>query len=328
MPDRPLDDEFDRQTFYRGHDPEADAEDDYELEPPDAEVIAGEKRRADEAVQHASKAVDLDELYREETSVTAQDIEEYLKDFRFQFGTKHLLMAMTAVAMLFVLGRFVFGGFAPLLLVLTFTVLASIYGWFSWHEHKRRQEWERKREELYRRHQQRHDKRIDTNHEQAAADDDWGSVNRLASIDARSPARGVGCGCCQLACAAAILHHGHAHRRHAALHVDRGNHAVGAPRGHVGMRRLAVEWHLVAPILGEPPARFGFGLMGTGGVLRGTQSANAAGWLARLAPGRPSGFKSFTFASKGGRGKMPGMAGMKTDDAPRGEPIALVPDVR
>ncbi len=184
MPDRPLDDEFDRQTFYRGHDPEADAEDDYELEPPDAEVIAGEKRRADEAVQHASKAVDLDELYREETSVTAQDIEEYLKDFRFQFGTKHLLMAMTAVAMLFVLGRFVFGGFAPLLLVLTFTVLASIYGWFSWHEHKRRQEWERKREELYRRHQQRHDKRIDTNHEQAAADDDWGSVNRLASIDA------------------------------------------------------------------------------------------------------------------------------------------------
>lgn len=152
---KPLDDEFDRQTFYRGQDPDADNEDDYEIEPPDEEVIAGAKRRAEEAVAHASKAVDLDELYKDHTDTAINDIQDYLKDVRFQFGVKHLLMAMTALAVVFVLGRILLGGWGTVLLIFMFAALAGAYGWITWQENIRYREWEAKRDELYRRHQER-----------------------------------------------------------------------------------------------------------------------------------------------------------------------------
>ncbi len=154
----PLDDELDRQSFYRGEAPDATDEDEYELEPPDEEIIAGEKRRAAAAVEEASMAVDVDALYRENTSVTMDEIESHLREmqFKFQFGVKHLLIAMTVVALAFIVGRFLLGGFLPLLIVLTFTVLASAYGFILWKENERRKEWEAKRDELYRRNKERH----------------------------------------------------------------------------------------------------------------------------------------------------------------------------
>jgi hypothetical protein len=157
LDDNSLDDEFDRQTFYRGQDPEADDEDEYELEPPDEEIIAGAKRRADEAVAEASKTVDLNELYRDHDDTAINDLQDYLKDFKFQFGVKHLLMAMTALAVMFVLGRFVFG-YGALLVILTFLALAGAYGWITWKEKIRYQEWEAKRDEMYRRHKERDEK--------------------------------------------------------------------------------------------------------------------------------------------------------------------------
>jgi len=163
MSKQPLEDEFDRETFYRGADPDAD-DDEYELEPPDEEIIAGEKRRADEAVESASHAVDVDELYRQHDAIGMDDLEEYLKDARFQFTTKQLLIATTVLAVLLVLGRLLVGGWFPVLVVLVFTVLASTYSWFAWQEHQKRQEWEEKREELYERNKKRHGpKEVDPN---------------------------------------------------------------------------------------------------------------------------------------------------------------------
>ncbi|WP_425396953.1 hypothetical protein [Aeoliella sp.] len=150
----PLDDEFDRETFYRGEDPDAGEEDDYELMPPDEEIIAGEKRRAAEAVDQASKSVDIDDLYRDQAAIS-DDIEDYVKGLRFQFGVKHLLWAMTALAVMFVVGKYIIGGLGAMLLVLTFLGLAAAYGWFTWQEQQRLQQWEAKRDELYRRHQER-----------------------------------------------------------------------------------------------------------------------------------------------------------------------------
>jgi hypothetical protein len=154
MSKQPLDDEFDRQTFYRGQDPEADDEDEYELEPPDEEIIAGAKRRADEAIAEASKTVDINELYRDHDDTAINDLQDYLKDFKFQFGVKHLLWAMTALAVVFVLGQYVFG-YGALFVILTFLALAGAYGWITWKEKIRYQEWEAKRDELYRRHNER-----------------------------------------------------------------------------------------------------------------------------------------------------------------------------
>lgn len=157
MSKQPLDDEFDRQTFYRGQDPEADDEDEYELEPPDEEIIAGAKRRADEAIAEASKTVDINELYRDHDDTAINDLQDYLKDFKFQFGVKHLLWAMTALAVVFVLGQFVFG-YGALFVILTFLALAGAYGWITWKEKIRYHEWEAKRDELYRRHNERNEK--------------------------------------------------------------------------------------------------------------------------------------------------------------------------
>lgn len=154
----PLDDEFDRETFYRGEDPDAADEDDYELMPPDEEIIAGEKRRAAEEVDRASKAINIDDLYREQQGIT-DDIESYVKNLgkkvKFQFGVKHLLWAMTALAVMFVIGKYVIVGWGAMLLVLTFLGLAAAYGWITWQEQQRQREWEVKRDELYRRHQER-----------------------------------------------------------------------------------------------------------------------------------------------------------------------------
>lgn len=157
MPDRPLKDEFDREVFYRGQDPDAEDEADYELEPPDEAVIAGEKRRAAEAMDRASRAVDINQLYRESESLGVEDVQAYLKDIRFQFGIKHLLAAMTLLAVVFVVGRYILGGFGTVLLVLTFLLLAGAYGWVTWQEQIRLKQWEQKRDELYRQNQQRYD---------------------------------------------------------------------------------------------------------------------------------------------------------------------------
>ena len=154
LDDTPLDDEFDRQTFYRGQDPEADDQDEYELEPPDEEIIAGAKRRADEAIAEASKTVDINDLYRDHDDTAINDLQDYFKDFKFQFGVKHLLWAMTALAVVFVLGQYVFG-YGALFVILTFLALAGAYGWITWKENIRYQEWEAKRDELYRRHNER-----------------------------------------------------------------------------------------------------------------------------------------------------------------------------
>lgn len=161
MAKSPLDDQFDRETFYRGEDPEAESEEDYELMPPDEDVIEGEKRRAAETMSHASKAVDLNELYDEESLIGTDELEDYIKQMRFRFGTKHLLLAMTLLAVVFAVGRYVLGGYGAVLVVLTFLALAGAYTWITWQENQRRAEWERKRDELYRRHRERHDSSVE-----------------------------------------------------------------------------------------------------------------------------------------------------------------------
>ncbi len=158
QPNDSPDDSFDRETFYdepeAEKEPEAESEEDYELMPPDAEVIAGEQRRAHEAITQAEEVIDVNDLYDSPASIEFGDFDQYLRNFRLRYTTRHLLIAMGVLAVLLTLGRFVLGGFAPLLLVLVFTTLASAYGYIRWQEHQRYQEWQRKRDELYRRHHQ------------------------------------------------------------------------------------------------------------------------------------------------------------------------------
>ena len=59
----PSPDDIDRDRIYTADVEDDDAE--LELEPPDAEVLAAEERRAQEAIDATMMSVDIDEIYRD-----------------------------------------------------------------------------------------------------------------------------------------------------------------------------------------------------------------------------------------------------------------------
>ena len=130
-----------RDSFY-DNDFDEEFDDDgteYELMPPDAEVIAGEQARAAENVRAARDRAKLEELYKGPEQMTAQELLDDLPAFRFRFTTKQLLIAMTvlAVAMTF---AFYLNSFA-VILITVFVLLAGAYGYVNYRENQRREEW-------------------------------------------------------------------------------------------------------------------------------------------------------------------------------------------
>jgi hypothetical protein len=146
---RPLEDEFDRATFYRGPDPEAEEEDEYELMPPDEDLMEADRRRAREEVERAQLTVDLQQLERDERGVGEHNFDDYLQKVKFQFSTRQLLI-LTAVVSVILALAFVAGAFTVVLL-LTFGVLAGAYGYITWLEHRQQAELEARRADLYER---------------------------------------------------------------------------------------------------------------------------------------------------------------------------------
>ena len=78
-----------------------------ELEPLDPEVMAAEERRAAEAIEVHRTAIDVNEVYRDlDANRDSEIVEEWvdrLRNFRFQFQVKHLLILTAVVAVLLVL---------------------------------------------------------------------------------------------------------------------------------------------------------------------------------------------------------------------------------
>lgn len=151
---RPLEDEFDRATFYRAPDPEDDGEE-YELAPPDEELVEAERRRAREAVEQAQLAVDMQQLERDESTFGQHQMDDYLenlKKVKFQFTTRHWLIATAIVALALVIGM-VIGPFGVAVLTI-FILLAGAYGYITRREARQRAELDARRQELYQRKRQ------------------------------------------------------------------------------------------------------------------------------------------------------------------------------
>jgi hypothetical protein len=141
--------DLDRDNMYSaGSDGDDDDGLEYELEPPDADVLAAEQRRADEAVAEVKKSIDIDEVYREfEGRRDAEIIQGWLKNFRFQFQVKHMLIATGVVAILLTLARF-----GMLLSLLVWTVMLGVIGvtlYLQWQEKLRQDEVDRRRRQIY-----------------------------------------------------------------------------------------------------------------------------------------------------------------------------------
>jgi hypothetical protein len=79
--------------------------DEYELEPPDAEVSAFQARASQEILSTAESRIDVDELFREEDRFDHDKmLAEFVHDGGFRFQTKHLLIATAIVAIYLAIG--------------------------------------------------------------------------------------------------------------------------------------------------------------------------------------------------------------------------------
>jgi hypothetical protein len=128
----------------------SDDEDDgeLELEPVDADILAAEKRRAAEAIHTATKAININEIYRDTEPIRDLELSKDLADrFRFQFQLKHLLIATAVLAIFLTLMKLLGAG---LVVVLTFMI--SVFGasaYFYWEERKRQAIADQRRQQMY-----------------------------------------------------------------------------------------------------------------------------------------------------------------------------------
>src|SRR5688572_17703666 len=133
----PKPDDIDRDRIYTADVEDDDAE--LELEPPDAQVIAAEERRAKETIEASMMSVDIDEVYRDADRRDGGEIlDKWVRDFRFQFQVKHLLIATAVLAIAMTLWRLELLGTA---LAMFFMVsIVAVYMYVQWLERKQQNE--------------------------------------------------------------------------------------------------------------------------------------------------------------------------------------------
>lgn len=172
-PSHPSDDaDLDRDAFY---DPlEEDDDEDYELEPIDPHVLENQKKLASQAVDEAEATLDITELYAERDRL--QELEAFSKDFTFQFGLKHMLMATAGLAILLSLAK-IFSGFGALILV-ALVGLGGAHLYLGWKDRKRIARIQEKRDAI-----------VAMNRAQRAGDATAGDARKkLAELEARQTA--------------------------------------------------------------------------------------------------------------------------------------------
>ena len=92
--------------------------------------------------------IDIDEIYREaERNRGSEILENWVRNFRFRFQVKHLLIATAVLAIALTLVKLQY--FWTTLIVLIMLSVAGLYVYLQLEEKKQQAEAERKREELY-----------------------------------------------------------------------------------------------------------------------------------------------------------------------------------
>jgi hypothetical protein len=131
-----------------------DDDSEYELEPPDADVLAAEERRAQAAIEATRASIDIDEIYREEGRDRGGEIlQEWARNFKFRFQVKHLLIGTAVLAIALTLWRW--GKLGTTLVILVMLSIAGLYLYLQWQEKKQRDEADRRRREMYARRRAR-----------------------------------------------------------------------------------------------------------------------------------------------------------------------------
>lgn len=137
-------DDRDREKFYTA--PENSPDDgDLELEPLDE---AADERRKKAALDAIDSKINIDDIYREaERNRGSEILENWIRNFRFRFQVKHLLIATAVLAIALTLVKLQY--FWTTLIVLIMLSVAGLYVYLQLQDKKQQAEAERKRQELY-----------------------------------------------------------------------------------------------------------------------------------------------------------------------------------
>jgi hypothetical protein len=144
-------DELDRDKIYSPASDDWDSDEELELEPPDAEIIAAEERRAAEAVDTHRKAIDIDEVYRDfdanrDSEIVTEWVERF-RNFRWQFQVRHLLILTAVVAMLLAISNWI--NLGTVFIVGIMLAVAGVSLYLKLEENKRQEEADRRRRKMY-----------------------------------------------------------------------------------------------------------------------------------------------------------------------------------
>lgn len=145
-------DDLDRDKLYSADAVDDDDDDDLELEPVDPEVIAAEERRAAAAINAHRTTIDVNEVYRDvdanRDSAVLHDLAERLRNYRFQFQIKHLLIATAVAAIVLTLHKLGMR-FFTMFALLVMGGVAGLTIYLKWEENKRQEEADRRRQKMY-----------------------------------------------------------------------------------------------------------------------------------------------------------------------------------
>jgi magnesium-transporting ATPase (P-type) len=143
---------LDRDKLYTAGADDSDSDDaELELEPLDPEVLAAEQRRAAAALEVHRTVIDVDEVYRDldvnrDTAIVDEWLDR-LRNFRFQFQVKHLLVLTAVVAVVLVLSVWISLG--TVFIVGFMLAVAGVSLYLKLEENKRQEEADRRRRKMY-----------------------------------------------------------------------------------------------------------------------------------------------------------------------------------
>src|SRR4051812_44238277 len=134
-----------RDKFYSAPEPPPDDDAELELEPPDETIEERQKQLALNAIR---ARIDIDEIYRDADRDRGGEIlENWIRNFRFQFQLKHLLIATAVLAIILTLIKLEL--FWTTLIVGVMLSVGGLYAYLHWEEKKHEIEADRKRQALY-----------------------------------------------------------------------------------------------------------------------------------------------------------------------------------
>jgi hypothetical protein len=125
----------------------ADESEEYEVEPPDPQILAAHERHAQQTMESTRMAIDIDEIYRDVEHDRGREIlEGWFRNLPRRFQIKHLLIATAVLAILLTLAKL---GLMVIVVIGAMLSIAGVFLYLQWQERKQQEAANQRRQEMY-----------------------------------------------------------------------------------------------------------------------------------------------------------------------------------